>query len=41
MIYYKDNILMCEDIEIRNITDVYKTPFYIYSKTIFYKRLGF
>ena len=41
MIYYKDNILMCEDIEIRNITDVYKTPFYIYSKNDILQKIRF
>ena len=32
MIDYKNNILMCEDVEIREIAKVYNTPFYIYSK---------
>ena len=41
MIYYKDNILMCEDIEIRNITDIYKTPFYIYSKNDILQKIRF
>ena len=41
MIYYKDNILMCEDIELRNITDIYKTPFYIYSKNDILEKVKF
>ena len=41
MIYYKDNILMCEDIKIRNITDIYKTPFYIYSKNDILQKIRF
>lgn len=30
--YYKDNILMCEEVSLKSITDIYKTPFYVYSK---------
>lgn len=32
MIYYNKDILMCEDIEIKELVKKYKTPFYIYSK---------
>ena len=32
MIGYKNNILMCEDIDIRELTKVYGSPFYLYSK---------
>lgn len=32
MIAYKNNILMCENIDIREIAEIYGTPFYIYSK---------
>ena len=32
MIYYDNDILMCEDIAISDLAKVYKTPFYVYSK---------
>ena len=32
MIYYDNDILMCEDIAISDLVKVYKTPFYVYSK---------
>ena len=41
MIYYKDNILMCENIDIRDITKDFVTPFYIYSKNNILNKIRF
>lgn len=32
MYYYKDNTLMCEDLDLKSLTSKYKAPFYVYSK---------
>ncbi|WP_304333404.1 diaminopimelate decarboxylase [Brachyspira innocens] len=41
MIGYKNNILMCEDIDIRELTKVYGSPFYIYSKNDILQKIRF
>ncbi|MBW5388664.1 diaminopimelate decarboxylase [Brachyspira hampsonii] len=41
MIAYKNNILMCENIDIRDIAEVYGTPFYIYSKNDILSKIRF
>lgn len=41
MIGYKDNILMCEDIDIRELAEVYDSPFYIYSKNDILNKIRF
>ena len=41
MIAYKNNILMCENIDIREIAEVYGTPFYIYSKNDILTKIRF
>ena len=41
MITYKNNILMCENIDIREIAEVYGTPFYIYSKNDILTKIRF
>ena len=41
MIGYKDNILMCEDIDIRELAEVYDSPFYVYSKNDIFLKIGF
>ena len=41
MIGYKNNILMCEDIDIRELTKVYGSPFYLYSKNDILQKIRF
>ena len=41
MIGYKDNMLMCEDIDIRELAEVYDSPFYVYSKNDILNKIRF
>ncbi|WP_295162058.1 diaminopimelate decarboxylase [uncultured Brachyspira sp.] len=41
MISYKDNILMCEDVAVREIAETYGSPFYIYSKNDILNKIRF
>ncbi|WP_300366339.1 diaminopimelate decarboxylase [Brachyspira sp.] len=41
MIEYRNNILMCEDIDIRELTKVYESPFYIYSRNDILNKIRF
>ncbi|MCZ9994806.1 hypothetical protein OFR22_05370 [Brachyspira hyodysenteriae] len=38
MIAYENNILMCENVDIKEIAEIYGTPFYIYSKNDIFDR---
>ena len=41
MIEYRNNILMCEDIDIRELANTYGSPFYIYSKNDILSKIRF
>ncbi|HJH55633.1 diaminopimelate decarboxylase [Brachyspira hyodysenteriae] len=41
MIAYENNILMCENVDIREIAEIYGTPFYIYSKNDILNKIRF
>ncbi len=41
MIEYRNNILMCEDIDIRELAEIYESPFYIYSRNDILNKIRF